>query len=187
MARVGFVAVSERRSITRGMYRLAALRRRDATDPVYPVRMDLVALEQELTEEPPYRALQVWEWAARGVTGYEEMTNVPAALRARLADEVPFSSLTVEHEAHARDGTLKALFRTQDGHPVEAVLMRYRDGRRSLCVSSQSGCPLPCWFWATGKMRFGPTLTASEILAQTLPFRRLEPLTHLVFMGMGEP
>ena len=138
-------------------------------------------------EEPPYRALQVWEWAARGVTGYEEMTNVPAALRARLAQEVPFSSLTAEHEAHARDGTLKVLFKTQDGHPVEAVLMRYRDGRRSVCVSSQSGCPLTCTFCATGQMRFGRNLTASEILDQALHFRRIEPVDHAVFMGMGEP
>jgi 23S rRNA (adenine2503-C2)-methyltransferase len=82
---------------------------------------------------------------------------------------------------------VKALFRTHEGHPVEAVLMRYRDGRRSVCVSSQSGCPLTCTFCATGQMRFGRNLTASEILDQTLHFRRIEPLTHLVFMGMGEP
>ena len=54
-------------------------------------------------------------------------------------------------EAHARDGTVKALFHTADGRPVEAVLMRYRDGRRSVCVSSQSGCPLTCTFCATGR------------------------------------
>src|SRR5207253_1516591 len=79
------------------------------------------------------------------------------------------------------------LFRTVDGHPVEAVLMRYRDGRRSICVSSQSGCPLTCTFCATGQMRFGRNLTASEILDQALHFRRNEPIDHCVFMGMGEP
>jgi len=67
------------------------------------------------------------------------------------------------------------------------VLMRYRDGRRSVCVSSQSGCPLTCTFCATGAMRFGRNLTASEILDQVLHFRRIEALDHLVFMGMGEP
>jgi 23S rRNA (adenine2503-C2)-methyltransferase len=149
--------------------------------------MDLQQLAGALEGEPRYRASQVWEWAARGAAGYDEMTNVPAPLRARLAHEVPFSTLTLEHEAHSKDGTLKALFRTRDGHPVEAVLMRYRDGRRSVCVSSQSGCPLTCTFCATGRMRFGRNLTASEILDQTLHFRRIEPLTHLVFMGMGEP
>ena len=90
-------------------------------------------------------------------------------------------------EAHASDGTVKALFHTADERPVEAVLMRYRDGRRSVCVSSQSGCPLTCTFCATGSMRFGRNLTASEILDQVLHFRRTEPVDHLVFMGMGEP
>ena len=65
--------------------------------------------------------------------------------------------------------------------------MRYRDGRRSVCVSSQSGCPLTCTFCATGQMRFGRNLTAGEILDQALHFRRIEPIDHLVFMGMGEP
>jgi 23S rRNA (adenine2503-C2)-methyltransferase len=115
------------------------------------------------------------------------MTNLPAPLRTALADEVPFSTLTVEEEQTARDGTLKTLFRTLDGHPVEAVLMRYRDGRRSVCVSSQSGCPLTCTFCATGQMAFGRNLTAWEIVDQVLHFRRLEKLDHLVFMGMGEP
>jgi len=100
---------------------------------------------------------------------------------------VPFSSLLVEEESRSRDGTVKALFRTPDGHPIEAVLMRYRDGRRSVCVSSQSGCPLTCSFCATGAMRFGRNLKPWEILDQVLHFRRLEPVDHLVFMGMGEP
>jgi 23S rRNA (adenine2503-C2)-methyltransferase len=112
---------------------------------------------------------------------------VPARLRAALAAELPFSTLSVEDEAHARDGTVKTLFRTADGHPIEAVLMRYRDGRRSVCISSQSGCPLTCTFCATGQMRFGRNLTASEIVDQVLHFRRLERIDHAVFMGMGEP
>jgi 23S rRNA (adenine2503-C2)-methyltransferase len=151
--------------------------------------VDLPALEQTLAArgEPGFRARQVWLWTARGATGYDEMTNVPASLRAALADELPFSTLAVEHEARSRDGTVKVLFRTADGHPVEAVLMRYRDGRRSICVSSQSGCPLTCTFCATGQMRFRRNLTASEILDQALHFRRLEPIDHCVFMGMGEP
>ena len=151
--------------------------------------MDLTLLEQTLVarNEPAFRAHQVWEWAARGVSGYDEMTNLPRALRAALAEEVPFSTLTLEDEAHAADGTVKALFRTADGHPVEAVLMRYRDARRSICVSSQSGCPLTCTFCATGAMKFGRNLRASEIVDQVLHFRRIEPVNHLVFMGMGEP
>ena len=65
--------------------------------------------------------------------------------------------------------------------------MRYRDGRRSLCVSSQSGCPLTCTFCATGQMKFGRNLTAWEILDQALHFRRITEVDHCVFMGMGEP
>jgi 23S rRNA (adenine2503-C2)-methyltransferase len=151
--------------------------------------VNLELLDAVLAErgEPAFRARQVWEWTARGAGGYGEMTNLPQPLRDALAEEVPFSSLTVEDEARAADGTVKTLFRTHDGHAVEAVLMRYRDGRRSICVSSQSGCPLTCTFCATGAMRFGRNLNASEILDQVLHFRRLEPVDHLVYMGMGEP
>jgi 23S rRNA (adenine2503-C2)-methyltransferase len=151
--------------------------------------MDLALLERALDDagEPAYRARQVWSWAARGADGYAAMTDVPAALRARLAESVPYSTLSVVEEAHARDGTVKTLFHTFDGRAVEAVLMRYRDGRRSLCLSSQSGCPLTCTFCATGAMKFGRNLTASEILDQALHFRRIEAVDHVVFMGMGEP
>jgi 23S rRNA (adenine2503-C2)-methyltransferase len=151
--------------------------------------VDLTLLDERLDAagEPAFRARQVWSWAARGAGGYEEMTDLPVALRRRLAAEVPFTSLALQREARASDGTVKALFHTHDGRAVEAVLMRYRDGRRSVCVSSQSGCPLTCSFCATGSMRFGRNLTASEILDQVLHFRRIEPVDHLVFMGMGEP
>src|SRR5262245_43323802 len=115
------------------------------------------------------------------------MTTLPKSLRAELAESVPFSTLGLVTEREARDGTAKALFRPADGHPVEAVLMRYRDGRRSLCLSAQSGCPLTCTFCATGTMRFGRNLTASEIVDQALHFPRREPVNHAVYMGMGEP
>jgi 23S rRNA (adenine2503-C2)-methyltransferase len=151
--------------------------------------MDLQLLDQALADrgEPRFRSRQVWEWVARGAASYEQMTNLPAELRAALAAEVPFSSLRLVDQARASDGTEKALFETADGRPVETVLMRYRDGRRSLCLSSQSGCPLTCTFCATGRMRFGRNLTASEILDQALHFRRSEDVNHAVFMGMGEP
>jgi 23S rRNA (adenine2503-C2)-methyltransferase len=88
------------------------------------------------------------------------MTNLPSALRERLAAAVPLSTLVVAEEAKSDDGTVKTLFRTHDDLPLEAVLMRYRDGRRSVCLSSQSGCPLTCTFCATGRMKFGRNLTA---------------------------
>jgi 23S rRNA (adenine2503-C2)-methyltransferase len=146
-------------------------------------------LERTLDElgEPAYRARQVWGWLARGAQDYESMSDLPAQLRGELAARVPLCTLEIVREARARDGTVKLLLRTADGHPVEAVLMRYRDGRRSLCLSSQSGCPLTCSFCATGQMRFHRNLTAWEILDQALAFRRRGPVDHAVFMGMGEP
>jgi 23S rRNA (adenine2503-C2)-methyltransferase len=151
--------------------------------------MDLHLLARTLEEldEPAYRNRQIWRWAAQGAAGFDAMTDLPLGLRAALQDAVPFSTLTPQDEAHARDGTIKTLFSTHDGRPVEAVLMRYRDGRRSLCLSSQSGCALSCTFCATGQMRFGRNLTSSEILDQALHFRRSTAVDHAVFMGMGEP
>jgi 23S rRNA (adenine2503-C2)-methyltransferase len=175
--------------------------------------VDLQLLEQTLADrgEPRFRARQVWAWAARGALGYEEMTDLPGALREALGQELPFSSLELREQRQASDGTVKALFATADERPLEAVLMRFRDGRRSICVSSQSGCPLTCTFCATGQMRFARNLSASEILEQALHFVRVEeaerhgqglghgphdgrprgahpaPISHCVFMGMGEP
>ena len=163
--------------------------------------MDLELLDQTLADrdEPRFRARQVWIWAARGARGYEQMTDLPASLREALARKLPFSSLTLQDEARARDGTVKAVFATADGRPLEAVMMRYRDGRRSLCLSSQSGCALACTFCATGRMPFARNLSASEIVDQALHFRRAEAargqagtagpaaITDCVFMGMGQP
>ena len=151
--------------------------------------MDLELLSRTLGElgEPSYRKQQVWAWLARGAHSYVEMSDLPKPLQAVLEQRLPLSTLTLEHEVRAHDGTVKALLRTTDGHPVEAVSMRYRDGRRSLCLSSQSGCPLTCTFCATGRMRFARNLSRDEILDQALHFRREGPADHAVFMGMGEP
>jgi 23S rRNA (adenine2503-C2)-methyltransferase len=151
--------------------------------------MDLQLLDQTLADrhEPAFRAQQVWAWAARGAAGYQEMTDLPATLREQMARELPFSTLALRRESRARDGTVKALFATADDRALESVMMRYRDGRHSVCLSSQSGCPLTCTFCATGSMKFARNLTASEIVDQALHFRRSAPITHCVFMGMGEP
>jgi 23S rRNA (adenine2503-C2)-methyltransferase len=151
--------------------------------------VDRALLDSTLADagEPAYRAGQVWAWVARGASSYEEMTNLPGVLRDRLAAAVPLSTLSLQAEAKSDDGTVKSLFHTADGRAIEAVLMRYRDGRRSVCVSSQSGCPLTCTFCATGQMKFARNLSADEILDQALHFRRVEEIDHVVFMGMGEP
>ncbi len=151
--------------------------------------MDLELLKATLVDagQPEYRARQAWDWQARGAADWDAMTDLPAALRKTLREAVPFSSLQVENEAVSKDGTIKLLFSTADGRPVEAVMMSYRDGRRSLCLSSQSGCPLSCTFCATGAMKFGRNLTTGEIIDQALYFRRIGEVNHCVFMGMGEP
>ncbi len=151
------------------------------------MNLDLVSQTLDELGEPAYRLNQVWKWTAQGASSYAQMSNLPQRVREALTERVPFSTLTVEHEAHAGDGTIKALMRTEDDRVLEAVLMRYHDGRRSLCVSSQSGCPLTCSFCATGKMKFARNLSAWEILDQALHFRRIEQVDHCVFMGMGEP
>lgn len=151
--------------------------------------MDSTLLDKTLTDlgQPNYRRRQIYSWLARGVSSYEEMTDLSKELRGELIERVPLSTLSLVDQARSKDGTVKALFETTDGRPVEAVLMTYKDGRRSICVSSQSGCPLTCTFCATGQMKFGRNLTASEIIDQALHFRRIGEVNHAVFMGMGEP
>src|ERR1700709_1088924 len=92
--------------------------------------MDLTLLDTTLADldQPAFRARQIWEWTARAAHGYDAMPNVPAALREQLAERVPFSTLEVEHEAHAKDGTIKALFRTTKDQPPP------RAGRAPLAV-----------------------------------------------------
>src|SRR4051794_723390 len=151
------------------------------------VDLNLLHETLEAAGQPAFRERQVWRWASSGAASYAEMTDLPAGLRAQLEEHVPFSALEHVRDQTASDGTVKTLFHTHDHRAIEAVLMRYRDGRRSVCVSSQSGCPLTCTFCATGAMKFGRHPTASEILDQVLHFRRMEAVDHLVFMGMGEP
>jgi 23S rRNA (adenine2503-C2)-methyltransferase len=149
--------------------------------------------------QPKYRARQVWEWAFKHfAASYDEMTNLPASLRLRLAEELPFPKLTVIAELTSDDAlTRKRLLRLHDGKLIESVLMLYDPrsdsrGRATVCVSSQAGCAMGCVFCATGQAGFDRNLTAGEILAQITGFARQQAgagqaLTNVVFMGMGEP
>jgi len=142
--------------------------------------------------EPAYRRRQVSDAAFRGLAAtWDDVTVLPRALRARLADAEPLAELTATEVQHARDGTIKAGFRTRDGFPVEAVAMRHRN-RRTVCVSSQSGCALACTFCATGAMGLGRNLRAGEISEQVIVLARMlreqgERVSNVVMMGMGEP
>jgi 23S rRNA (adenine2503-C2)-methyltransferase len=142
--------------------------------------------------QPAYRRKQVWTWLARGATDFEAMRDLPAPLRAELGSEFRANSLRQVATSVADRGlTTKTLFELDGGHSVEAVVMRYAD-RSTLCISSQAGCPIGCPFCATGKFPFGRNLKAHEIVEQALDAERLlgaegRRLSHVVFMGMGEP
>jgi 23S rRNA (adenine2503-C2)-methyltransferase len=142
--------------------------------------------------EPSFRSRQVIGWITRGAESFAQMGDVPRALRGRLDEEFRVTSLRPVAVSEA-DGsqTTKTLFELDGGHTVEAVVMRYSD-RSTLCISSQAGCPVGCPFCATGKFPFGRNLKAHEIEEQAIDAaRRLAKegrrLSHVVFMGMGEP
>lgn len=160
--------------------------------------LSLEQLSRRLAEwgEPPYRARQVFDGLWRRTLRYEEMTDVPVALRRRLAEEVPAKlDVLTEREADA-GATRKGLLRLGDRHVIESVLMAY-PGRMTVCVSSQVGCAMACGFCATGQMGMQANLTAGEIASQVVwairashemvPQAGPRPLTNVVFMGMGEP
>ncbi|MFC1638738.1 23S rRNA (adenine(2503)-C(2))-methyltransferase RlmN [Patescibacteria group bacterium] len=158
--------------------------------------MDSKLLEKTLAEsgERPFRLKQA-RAAVHGrlVSSWDEATDLPAALRESLAAEVPVSSVEPAGSADSSRGdSTKTAFRLHDGAVIEAVLMRHRDGRNTVCVSSQAGCRMGCTFCATGKLGFVRDLTEDEIVDQALHFaRKLNSegarLSNVVLMGMGEP
>ena len=158
------------------------------------ISLSAAGLEAWLAEHqaPAYRRKQIWTWLARGVTDFAAMKDLPNALREALAAEFRATSLRSIAVSEADHGlTTKTLFELDGGHSVEAVVMRYTD-RSTLCISSQAGCPIGCPFCATGKFPFGRNLAAHEIVEQALDAERVlaaeaRRLSHVVFMGMGEP
>lgn len=143
--------------------------------------------------EPGYRAGQVAAWVyERFARDFEEMTNLPSALRERLAKMFSLSPLEPAFEARSSDGTVKHLWRLRDGEQVESVLIPTSD-RVTLCLSSQAGCALGCTFCATGDFGFRRQLSVAEITAQfrdsDLVAREVfgRPIGNVVYMGMGEP
>ncbi len=150
---------------------------------------------QELAEAfkslgvPAFRAKQVYEWLAKGVESFEEMTNLPKAFRHTLSEQYALTYAKVCRKLVSRlDGTVKYLFELSDGHCVEGVVMHYHHGY-SMCLSTQVGCRMGCAFCATGMGGLIRNLTAGEILSQiTAAQRDLDVrISNLVLMGMGEP
>ena len=145
--------------------------------------------------EKPFRARQVMQWIyQRGVTEFDEMTDLSKALRAKLGERAAVVLPRVDSQHESSDGTVKWLFAGGAGQRVEAVYIP-EPARGTLCISSQVGCALDCSFCATGAQGFNRNLTAAEIIGQVwhadtvLPKRANgeSAVTNVVFMGMGEP
>ncbi len=160
-----------------------------------PTRYDLDrdGLAEVLAGEPRYRVDQVWQGLYEQASALDELTALPKALRARLAEELP-EALAPLTQAVSDDGaTRKWLWALADGVQVETVLMHYRD-RSTVCVSTQAGCAMACGFCATGQAGFDRNLTTGEIVEQVVRAVRAaregptpRRVSNVVFMGMGEP
>lgn len=147
-------------------------------------------LESAVTElgDKRFRAAQVFGWLAKGVQTFDEMKNVPAALRNELSDRYYIGSPEAVRKQQSGDGTVKCLFEFADGAMVESVFMKYEYGN-SICISSQVGCRMGCSFCASTMDGLERSLTGGEMLGQVLAMRSItgEDIGHVVVMGMGEP
>jgi 23S rRNA (adenine2503-C2)-methyltransferase len=144
-----------------------------------------------LTGEPRYRVDQVWQGLYERLARPDEMTNLPRALRERLADELPEALVAVTESVSDQGDTVKFLWGLAGDARVETVLMLYPD-RATVCVSSQAGCAMGCGFCATGQAGFTRHLTTGEIVEQVVRAARRardggRRVSNVVFMGMGEP
>ena len=153
--------------------------------------MTLGELSQVLKElgQPAFRAKQVYTWLHKGVRSYEEMTNLPKALRDCLEEKYPICAPTaVRKQESQKDGTIKYLWELADGNCVETVLMRYHYGN-TVCISTEVGCLMGCAFCASTLGGLVRRLEPYEMLDQVL-FTQVDsglPVSHIVLMGIGEP
>ena len=139
--------------------------------------------------EPKYRAAQIFKWLQSGVQSFDDMTNIPKQLRARLEEECYISTVKpVQRLVSKIDGTVKYLYELYDGEYIESVFMQYKHGY-TVCISTQVGCRMGCSFCASGLNGLYRNLTASEMLAQ-IQFAAKDNgvrVSNVVMMGMGEP
>ncbi len=143
---------------------------------------------------PAFRVKQILQAVYQeGAETFDDITTLPAPLKKQLSEKFKISTVTPKaQEVSADNSTVKILFELPDGSTVEGVLMRFNDGRRTVCISSEVGCPLKCKFCASGTLRFKRSLTWEEIADQVIYFsrylkRQKEELNHVVYMGIGEP
>ncbi len=154
--------------------------------------MEIQNLKNILEGYPKFRLKQVYDLIFKNlINSWNKATNLPKDIKKLLQKKFPLEIKAKEQKTLDKN-SLKASIELEDGKIVETVLMKHKDGRNTVCVSSQIGCPLGCLFCATGKMKFARNLEANEIIMQILYFARLlkkenQKVTNIVFMGMGEP
>lgn len=151
-------------------------------------KQELAAIAEALGEAA-YRGTQIHKWIyEKGARTLDDMTDLPKAFRAKLAEEYKVSALTETTSRVAPDGTTKFLFRGDDGREIESVWIPYAD-RVTVCISSQVGCAMACSFCATGQLGFERNLTSGEIIDQVLAMQAKlgRRVSNIVYMGMGEP
>lgn len=138
--------------------------------------------------KPAFRAKQVYEWIAKGVESFDQMTNIDKATREKLDSSALLRSSSISQVLRDPDGTIKLQITLNDGRAIETVLLTDKEGRKTACVSCQAGCAMKCAFCQTGQLGLGRNLTAGEIVEEFL-FMEKEAgkLDNIVFMGMGEP
>ena len=139
--------------------------------------------------QPAFRAGQVFSWLHKGVSSYDEMTNLPKSLRDILAEKYPiYTPRVLRRQESEKDGTIKYLWALEDGNCVETVLMRYHYGN-SVCISTEVGCKMGCAFCASTLAGFVRQLQPHEMLDQVLFTQKDsgQPVSHIVLMGIGEP
>lgn len=145
-------------------------------------------ISSSLQLKPAFRAKQVYEWIAKGVESFDQMTNIDKATREKLDSSALLRSSSVSQVLRDPDGTIKLQITLNDGRAIETVLLTDKEGRKTACVSCQAGCAMKCGFCQTGQLGLGRNLTAGEIVEEFL-FMEKEAgkLDNIVFMGMGEP
>jgi len=168
-----------------------------AKRPIHSLLLDEIENHLATLNERPYRAKQIVDWLyEKRVGSFDDMSDLPQALRQRLADEFGFGNLETVRVLGSKDTTRKFLFRLSDGSLIESVLIPAspalygeRSDRRTICVSTQVGCAYGCKFCASGLDGFSRNLDASEIVQQLLGVEKAtgERIDNVVFMGMGEP
>ncbi|MFN2236950.1 MAG: 23S rRNA (adenine(2503)-C(2))-methyltransferase RlmN [Anaerolineales bacterium] len=160
---------------------------------IYDLDLPELSEKMKVWGEPKFRTKQIWQGLYQSLwNAPSEFSTLPIKLREKLEQEFSFSNLNPVTVLNSLDGeTQKTLFRLPDGQPIETVRMRY-ERRKTLCISTQSGCAMGCEFCATGQMGFLRNLSSGEIVEQVLYYARKlaevgDQVTNIVLMGMGEP